>query len=143
MSATEPGKTVENYFPKAPIDIKINDLAQELTPLCIIKFQKYIQHCTINIPIKGNTLGLLGALINDTNYKTINNNVSWTPLTTPGSMLGFSLEILRMRILAFIHRDQFNFPNDLLQKIGLPCHKIDTFTLVRLSQIFNFVVCCF
>jgi hypothetical protein len=75
---------VENCFPKAPIDIKIND-AQEPTPLSIIKVQKYIQQCAINIPIKGNTLGLLGAVINDTDYKSINNNVSWAPPKTPGS----------------------------------------------------------
>ena len=84
MSAQEAGKSVENYFPKAPIDIKINDLGQEPTPLRIIKFQKYIQQCAINIPIKGNTLGLLGAIINDTDYKSVNNNVSWTPPPTPG-----------------------------------------------------------
>ena len=61
MATSEPGKTVENCFPKAPIDIKINDV-QEPTPLRIIRFQKYIQQCAINmIPIKGNTLGLLGA----------------------------------------------------------------------------------
>ena len=84
MAATEPAKLVESFFPKAPIDIKINDLAQEPTPLRIIKFQKYIQQCAINIPIKGNTLGLLGAVIEDTDYKTVNNNVSWAPPTTPG-----------------------------------------------------------
>ena len=84
MAATEPAKLVESYFPKAPIDIKINDLGQEPTPLRIIKFQKYIQQCAINIPIKGNTLGLLGAIINDTDYKSVNNNVSWTPPPTPG-----------------------------------------------------------
>ena len=85
MATSEPAKSVENCFPKAPIDIKINDLAQEPTPLRIIKFQKYIQQCAINIPIKGNTLGLLGAIINDTDYKSINNNVSWAPPTTPGT----------------------------------------------------------
>ena len=74
MSTQEAGKSVENHFPKAPIDIKINDLAQEPTPLRITKFKKYIQQCAINIPIKGNTLGLLGAIINDTDYKSINNN---------------------------------------------------------------------
>ena len=84
MAATEPAKLVESYFPKAPIDIKINDLAQEPTPLRIIKFQKYLQQCAINIPIKGNTLGLLGAVISDTDYKSVNNNVSWAPPTTPG-----------------------------------------------------------
>ena len=84
MSAQEAGKSVENYFPKAPIDIKINDLAQEPTPLRLIKFQKYIQQCAINIPIKGTTLGLLGAVIEDTDYKTVNNNVSWAPPTAPG-----------------------------------------------------------
>jgi hypothetical protein len=85
MATQEASKSVENYFPKAPIDIKINDLAQEPTPLRIIKFQKYIQQCAINIPIKGNTLGLLGAIINDTDYKSVNNNVSWTPPPTPGA----------------------------------------------------------
>ena len=56
---------------------------------------------------------------------------------------GFSLECLRMRTLSFMHREQFNFPNDLLQEIGFPCHKIDTLTLVRASPIVNFVVLCF
>ena len=84
MSATGSGRTVESFFPNDPIDIKINDLAQEPTPLRIIKFPKYIQQCTINIPIKGNTLRLLGAVIDDTDYKTVNNNISWTPPTAPG-----------------------------------------------------------
>ena len=77
-------KSVENYFPKQPNDIRINAIGQEPTPLRIIKFQKYIQQCAINIPIKGTTLGLLGAVINDTDYTTVNNNVSFTPPTTPG-----------------------------------------------------------
>jgi hypothetical protein len=51
---------------------------------------------------------------------------------------------LRMRTLSFIHREQFNFPNDLLQEIGFPCHKIDTLvTLARASLIVNFVILCF
>ena len=77
-------KLVETHFPKPPNDIRINAIGQEPTPLRIIKFQKYIQQCAINIPIKGTTLGLLGAVINDTDYKTVNNNVSFTPPTTPG-----------------------------------------------------------
>jgi hypothetical protein len=85
MASAEATKSVEAHFPKAPIDIKINDLGQEPTPLRIIKFQKYIQQCAINIPIKGETLGLLGAVISPTDYQTVSNNRLWTAPTTPGT----------------------------------------------------------
>ena len=57
----------------------------ELTLLCIIKFQKYLQKCAINIPTNGESVGLLGTVLADADHKSINNNQAWFATTETGT----------------------------------------------------------
>ena len=64
----------------------MNEVSTELTPLCIIKFQKYLQKCAINIQMNGESLGLLGTVLSNADYKSVNNQ-TWVALTDPGTAL--------------------------------------------------------
>ena len=50
-------------------------------PLHVIKFQKYLQQCVINIPTNGEEFGLLGTVLADSDYKSTKNNQTWVAPT--------------------------------------------------------------
>ena len=58
-------KVETTYFLIQPDDICMNKVGREPTPLHIIKFQKYLQQCTINVPMNGELLGRLGTVLAD------------------------------------------------------------------------------
>ena len=64
----------------------MNEFGTELTPLRIIKFQKYLQQYAINIPTNGEALGLLGMVLTNSDYKSVNNNQTWFAPTDPGKV---------------------------------------------------------
>ena len=55
----------------------MNKVITEPTPLHIIKFKNYLQKCSINIPTDGEALGLLGTVLSDADYESVNNNQTW------------------------------------------------------------------
>ena len=85
MSSADYVKVETTYFPTQPYDICMNKFGTETTPIHIIKFQKYFQKCTINIPTNGESLGLLGTVITNSDYKSVNNNQTWVAPTYPGT----------------------------------------------------------
>ena len=58
-------KVAKTCFPTQPDDIPMNKVVIEPTPLCIIKFYKYLQKCATNIPTNVEALGLLEPVIAD------------------------------------------------------------------------------
>ena len=85
MSSADYFKVQMAYFPTQPDDIYMNKVGTEPTPLRIIKFQKYLQKCSINIPTNWDSLGLLGTILSKSDYKIINNNQTWVAPTDPGT----------------------------------------------------------
>ena len=63
----------------------MNEVDTEPTPLRIIKFQNYLQQCAPNIPTNGEALGLLGTVLADADYKSVNNNQTWVAPMDPGT----------------------------------------------------------
>ena len=63
----------------------MNEVDTEPTPLRIIKFQKYLQKCAINIPTNGEALGLLGTVLVGADYESVNKNQTWVTPTNPGT----------------------------------------------------------
>ena len=55
----------------------------EPMPLRIIKFQKYLQQCAINVPTNGDSLGLLGIVLANADYKSVSNNHKWFAPNNP------------------------------------------------------------
>ena len=77
MSSANDVKVATTYFPTQPDDIHMNEVGTEPMPICIIKFQKYLQKCAINIPTNGEALGLLGTVLTENDYASVNNNKTW------------------------------------------------------------------
>ena len=77
MSPSDDVKVTTTYFSTQPDDIRMNKVGTELMPLRVIKFQKYLQQCAINIPTNGEALGLLGTVLADADYKSTTNNQTW------------------------------------------------------------------
>ena len=63
----------------------MHEVSTEPTPLHIIKFQKYLQKCDINIPTNEEALGFLGTVLANADYKIVNNNQIWVTPTDPGT----------------------------------------------------------
>ena len=63
----------------------MNEFDTEPTPLLIINFQKYLQKCAINIPTNGEALGLIGTVLTNADYESVNNNQTWVKPTDPGT----------------------------------------------------------
>ena len=85
MSSADDVKVTTTYFTTQTDEILLNKFVTELTPLRIIKFQKYFQKCAINIPMNGEALSLLGTVLADADYKVVNNNQTWVAPTDPGT----------------------------------------------------------
>ena len=77
MSSADDVKVAMTYFPTQSDNIRMNKVITEPTPLHIIKFKNYLQKCAINIPTDGEALGLLGTVLSDTDYESVNNNQTW------------------------------------------------------------------
>ena len=74
MSSSDDVKVATTYFLAQPDGIRMNQFTTELTLILIIKFQKCLQQCTINIPKNIESLGILGTVISSADYKSVNNN---------------------------------------------------------------------
>ena len=61
----------------------MNKVGTEPTPPRIIKFQNYLQQCAIGIPTNVELLGLLGMVLTDAHYESVNNNQTWVVPTDP------------------------------------------------------------
>ena len=68
MSSSDDVKVATTYFLDQPDGIRMNQFTTELTLILIIKFQKYLHQCAINIPTNGEALGLLGTVLADADY---------------------------------------------------------------------------
>ena len=85
MSSAANMKVATTYFPIQPNDIRMYEVVTEPTPLRIIKFDKYLQKWAINILRNREALGLLGAVVADADYKSVNKNQIWIAPTDPGT----------------------------------------------------------
>ena len=85
MSSANDFKVAMTYFPTQPDNIRMNKVVTEPTPLRIIRFQKYLQKCAINISTNREALGLFGTVLTDADYKSVRNNQSWVAPTDPGT----------------------------------------------------------
>ena len=72
MSPPNNIKVATTYFPTQPDDICMNKVGTEPTPLRIIKFQNYLQQNFINIQTEREALDLLGRVLNDADYGSVN-----------------------------------------------------------------------
>ena len=63
----------------------MNEVGIEPMRIRIIKFQKYLQQCDINIPTNRESLGLLGMVLANSDYKSVENNQTWVAPTNPGT----------------------------------------------------------
>ena len=75
---------IVSYFPTPNGDIRINVPGKEPTPAEIANFQEYLEECAMAIPYEDSELGLAGMVMEDNEYKSINNNTSFVPPTQPG-----------------------------------------------------------
>ena len=72
MSSANDVQVAMTYFPTQPDNIRMNKVGTEPAPLHIIKFQKYLHKCAINIPTNGEALDLLGKVLVDADHKIVN-----------------------------------------------------------------------
>lgn len=72
-------------FPKAPATgIHINEPGTNPSPLLILRFQRYLNACATSIP--GETeLGMLGLVIDQATYESVNDNVAFQAPPVPGA----------------------------------------------------------
>ena len=63
----------------------MSKVGTEPMPLRIIKFHKYLQKCTINIPTNVESLWFLGTVPSDADKKIVNNNQTWVVPIDPGT----------------------------------------------------------
>ena len=85
MSYATNYKLTTTYFTTQPDDTSMNKVSTEPTPLHIIKFQKYLQQCDINIPTNGEALDLLVTVLSYADYESVNNNQTWVAPMDPGT----------------------------------------------------------
>ena len=102
----------------------MNKVGTEPTQLHIIKFQKYLQQCAINIPRNREALGLFGTVLSKSDYKSVNNNQTWVATTYPFTALILptaSPEGSSTRSASEKYTEQTNY---LLQhQVDVPQHK--------------------
>ena len=85
MSYDDDVKVATTYFPTRLDGICMDEVVTEPTPLRIIKFHKYLQQYVVNILTNGESLGLLGTVLSDADYKSVNNNQTWIAPKNPGT----------------------------------------------------------
>jgi hypothetical protein len=83
-STRTPSQLAAANFPTPKGTIKLNDENERPTPVHILRFEKHLRACAITIPIPGEPLGLLGAIMSNAQYRAINSNVPFTAPTDPG-----------------------------------------------------------
>jgi hypothetical protein len=102
-------------FPTPKGLININNENERPTLVHILRFEKHLRACAITIPLPGETLGLLGAVMNTTKYKSINSNVTFTPPTDPGPPPTMPTPTTRSQTAAAAAPDPTTHTNTLLQ----------------------------
>ena len=83
-STKTPAQLAAANFPTPKGAINLNNENERPTPVHILRFEKHLRACAITIPLQGETLGLLGTIMDPTTYNSINATNAFRPPTDPG-----------------------------------------------------------